>query len=354
MASLQKKTIKNLRRDLNRGTRKRGKHSAGKKRGGLNKTEKTQTRAIAKKVATALTETRWCNPYSYDAYAGMSLDLPRQNPQLEFPCSVTGVNQTGNSAFVLGLETGQTISTNGALLNAALPPIGVGNDCINMIGMYNFSTEADGMTNNLDPTICRSGEYMMAQSQRVDIDVCMRKVEDMIDIARAFTPYQFRVVIVKRRPRRVVADGTPPDFRTELFRNYANATVGFTNGMSVKQLFDFKINREAFTVIKDIKFKLSPQLDPDSNHAVPGDEAVFPSTGNTYNSFPNVKSLSFYLPKPKQKIKWDGQRNGDPVDSFNYKVNIFVIASQTGSENMENAGDRWIMRVQTESKFKDI
>lgn len=329
-------------------TRKRHRTS----RSGLNKTEKKETVAIAKKVALSTTEMKWCNPYSYDNYA--DYDAPRQNAPLEAPWMVNGVYIGGQSATVLALETGTTLSTQGSNLNAALNPTGVGNNAINMIGMYNFAATNDAAADAIDPSLLREGEYMYAHAQRVDVEIDMRKLEDASVIKRNPAPYEFRVVALKRKPRRVIATGAGPDFRTELFRNYANAPVGLLNGMSVKQLMEFKINRECFTVDKDFKFKLSSPIDPTAAVSQPTNAVyTFPNTGNTYNSFPNSKKFSLYLPKPKQKIKWEGSQDGDPDDSFNYKWNLFVFATQTGSEDMQNIASQWIMKVQTESKFRD-
>ncbi len=312
---------------------------------------------VAKKVALANNEMKWCNPYSYDDYA--DLDVPRQNERLNFPSAIPGVNISGSSAFLMGLETGTTLSTQASNLNAALTPIGPGNDCINMIGMYNFpatpETASGGTSAGLDNSMAREGEYMYAHSQRVDMSILMRKLQTEGDVRENFSPYEFRVIVVKRRPRRVVATGAGPDFRTDLFRTYNNSDAGFLNNMSVKQLMDYKINKQAFSVIKDFKFKLSPVIAPNAQYTPqdPNLSYTFPYTGNTYNSFPNEKNITLYLPKPKHKIKWEGNRDTDPDNSFNYKCNIFIIASQTGTENEQNSADRWLMRVQTESKFRD-
>ena len=329
---------------------------AGRRKQTVKKTSKGLTnvqRQQVKKIAIANTETKWCNPYGYDFYP--EYDAPRINAPLSQPVPIPGCNLPGQSAYFIGLETGVTTSTQGSNLNTASPPQAPNTQlCINQIGMYNFGTSSDAVASALDPGLRREGEYMMAQSQAVKIEIDMRKLEKNTEIADAFTPYEFRLIAVKRRPRRVVATGAGPDFRTEMFRNYANAEVGFSNKLSVKEFFDYPINKEAFTVLKDIKFKLSPQVDPLAYNPVGPDVGAFPNIGNNYNSFPNRKELTMYLPKPKNKIKWNENAISDPDDSFNYKVNIFVMASQTGSESAQNQADRWIMKVHTCSKFKDV
>ena len=316
------------------------------------KKRKTQpvTRAVVKSIVKGLTETKYCNSYGYDFYP--EYDNPRINAPLGQPVPIPGSNLSQQSACYIGLETGVTLSTQGTNLNAASPPIVGVQPCINQIGMYNFGTSTGVPA--LDPGLTREGEYMIAQSQLVKVSIEMRKLEKNPEIGEAFTPYEFRVIAVKRKPRRVIATGAGPDFRTEMFRNYNNAAVGFNNKLSVKEFMDYPINKECFTVVCDKKFKLSPQVDPLAYNPVGPDVGAFPYTGNTYNSFPNRKEMNLYLPKSKTKIKWEGNADGDPDDSFNYKTNIFIMAAQTGSESLQNLADRWILKVHTSSKFKDV
>ena len=107
---------------------------------------------------------------------------------------------------------------------------------------------------------------MYAHAQRVRIQVQMNQARDGTQVYIPYnTPMKFRVLVVKRRPSRVIAGDWGVDFRTELFRNFDNNVVGLLNSKTVWQLDNWKVNSEALEVIKDIRFKLSPPLDPRGN-----------------------------------------------------------------------------------------
>lgn len=351
---------KALMRELKKNTTRRGDslahyqkpERAGK---GLNKKEKSQTRAIVKRAVTKNGELKYSKQLIWDA--GLSEDaapLLNQFDRVPVPIPNTG---TANCAYCLGFETGLTLGTETAALNASMPPdVGI-QDCIVPIHMYNLPALNNAATEDQDPGTCRNGEYMYAHSQKVRIQINMMQARDATGVyIPANYPCSFRVLVVKRRPGRVIAGDAGVDFRTEMFRNYNNDVTGLLNGKSIYELDKYKLNSEALTKIRDIRFRLSPPINAVGGS---GGQTNNNSTRNSFNSFPQTKELSFWLPKPKQKIKWNGSADSDPRDSFNYKVQIFVLAyypnggSTSGGLPAVAAARFWQAKVYTESKFRE-
>ena len=285
-----------------------------KKKKGLNKVEIKQTKALIAKDD----ELRYCPQFICDS--GLPTDAPPTlNQQDRQPVAIPNTGQ-GNCAYFVGFETGLTLGLEADALNTAMPPATGFTDGMLPIRMYNFTASNDAAAQGQDPGTIRDGEYLYAHAQRVRIQVQMNQARDGTQVYIPYnTPMKFRVLVVKRRPSRVIAGDWGVDFRTELFRNFDNNVVGLLNSKTVWQLDNWKVNSEALEVIKDIRFKLSPPLDPRGNS---GGTTQTNNFRNTYNSFPDTKQLDFYLPKPKHKIKWNGTADSDPRDSFNYKTEI--------------------------------
>ena len=326
----------------------------------LNKVEKKQVTRIAKTEIKRNGELRYCPQLIWDA------DLPTDEPthfnqanRVPVPIPSTG---QGNSAYCLGFETGMTLGTETSALNASMPPDVGTQDCITPIYMYNLPAFNDGASVGRDPGTMRNGEYMYAHSQRLRLQISMLQARDVTGVyLPANYPASFRVLVVKRRPGRVIAGDAGVDFRTEMFRNYDNNVTGLLNSKTLYQLDKWAINKQALIKLKDIRFKLSP---PVSAVAGSGGQTNNNSTRNSNNSYPQHKDLDLWLPKPNHKIKWNGSADADPRDSFNYKVQVFVIAYYPNGGNIMggNTGSGlpaiaeckfWNCKVYTESKFRE-
>lgn len=320
------------------------------KKTGLNKVEKKQVKKIVQRNGEII----WCPAYHYDG--GLATSSPPQYNTYDIvpvPLINTGPSATA-SAYITGFETGMTLGVEATAVNTALPPAAGTIQCMNPLGMYNFPSTNNTATADQDPGTVRSGEYLYAHSQRVRMRICMKqaKVADTDNFPKN-APMEFRFIAVKRKPGGVIAGDAGVDFRTELFRNFDNNVTGLLNTKSNFMLAEWTINRLALEVVKDFKFRLSQPLSAQSGYA-PFATANPVTACNTYNSFPSEKIIDFYLPKPKSKIKWNGSANSDPRDSYNYKLDIFIIGYYTDSGDAPvSEPSEWEVKCITESKFRE-
>ena len=321
----------------------------------LNRGEKTQVKHIAQRAIKMNGELRYCPQLLWDG--GIPTDAPpniNQADRVPVPIPNTG---TGSSAYMLGFETGITLGTESTALNASMPPDVGAQDAITPIYMYNLPAFNDAASAGRDPGTMRNGEYMYAHSQKVKIQINMAQARDVTSVYLPYNvPVSFRVLVVKRKPRSVIAGDAGVDFRTELFRNYDNNVTGLLNAKSVYQLKDWKVNKLALNTYHDFSFKLSPPINPVAGS---GGQTNNNSSRNSFNSFPQTKDLNIWLPKPGRghKIKWNGSADADPRDSFNYKVQIFIMAyyPNGGAAGTFTPAPAkfWTAKVYTESKFRE-
>lgn len=320
------------------------------KRTGLNKIEKKQVRSIVNRHG----ETIWCRAYHYDG--GLATSSPPEYQNFDIipvPLINTGSTATA-SAYITGFETGMSLGVEATAVNTALPPVAGTIQCMNVLGMYHFPSTNNAATADQDPGTVRSGEYLYSQSQRVRLRINMlqARVADTDNFPKN-APMEFRFIAVKRKPGGVIAGDAGVDFRTELFRNFDNDVVGLMNSKTNFMLSEWPVNRLALEVVKDFKFKLSQPISAQGGYA-PFATANPVVANNTYNSFPSEKHIDFYLPKPKSKIKWNGSANSDPRDSYNYKLDIFIIGYYTDAgDNPTSEPSQWSVKCMTESKFRE-
>ncbi len=322
-------------------------------KGGLNKVEKKQVKKLIAKNG----ELKYSPSLVWDSYATQDGTLTNDEDRVPVPIPNTNTNSGSlTSAYIVCLETGLALGEEMTDLNAAITPAGASQQAIAPIYMYNMAALNDPGAQGLDPGVLREGEYLYAHSQRVRLLVQMKQAATMdINNYPNNQPMTFRCIVVKRKPGRVIAGDPGVDFRTELFRDYNNNIKGLLSTKTNMQLDQWSVNRQALEVLKDFKFRLSQPICPT------GAAAPFPTTpgsaitSNQSNSFQSTKLIDFYLPKPKHKIKWSGTSNSDPRDSFNYKVEIFIMAYYNNSPNRAAGliADEWTCKVYTESKFRE-
>lgn len=322
----------------------------------LNKVEEKQVKTITKRAIIRNGELRYCAQIVWDA--GLPTDSPPQYNQADrvpVPIPNTGL---GSSAYCLGFETGLALGVESTSLNALMPPDVGTQQCMTPIGMYNFPAFNDPASDNRDPGTMRNGEYMYAHSMRVRLQINMEQARDTTtNYLPVNVPAQFRILVVKRRPGRVIADDAGVNLATELFRNFDNNVTGLVTTKTIYQLDHWPVNTESLVKDKDIRFKLSPPVNPVAGS---GGNTQFSTYGNSYNSFPSTKNIDLWLPKPKHKIKWNGSADADPRDSFNYKLQILVLAYYPNGGNTASSQfpgvapcKFWNCKLYTESKFRE-
>lgn len=266
-------------------------------------------------------------------------------PAVSIPnAGLTGAD-TGLSAVIL--QTGETLTNANAAMNTTL-----GEDlCYEMAG-YTI-TRGTGAVSDI------IGNYVNLTSSFMNININV----DPPDLSNPFNepllsaslPRQFRLIMIKGKRNNSVAGGASTDqgsltgaIQTNLFIDEINQEKGLLDPMSVQDAFTWMINKQKFQVLKDERFTLYPSLLATKNT----DSAVLTSAG------PNgiAKSQRFkryYLPVPKNKIKYDTEHTRiQPLD-FNYVVHTIILCkSMGGSGNPDSRG--WNCQVNGQSVYTDF
>lgn len=215
-----------------------------------------------------------------------------------------------------------------------------------------------------DTSFTIDGNYAFMQSRKLSLQInaLPTKEIDNDKLPKYQAPLQFRLLHVTMKHNAL----NEPSLENSLFVNHIGAKKGLTSDGSVKMInYDWQVNREQFTVHKDIKFKL--QQIPNGAQAISVNNAAttnvrvgsaFPSQ-NTPN-YPTQKNLDLWLTNTKKKLRFstgdDGVSNNHEPLNFNGQDYIFLLTTRETPANGalgQQVADQVQMRVVGTNKYRD-
>lgn len=235
---------------------------------------------------------------------------------------------TGISAVVL--QGGATLTDSNAAANTAL-----GEDlCWPLRGFS--ASRGIGTINRVEGNFAKLKSSLL----RLNINVDPRPPSTSSDDVRAkMLPRQFRILIVKAKRNNAVVAGAAPveaggssldaSLFSDLFINEVNQEKGLTSLGSVADPFTFPVNRSKYQLIKEERFRLFPTVAGFSGTTTAVTNGQGPSQLNKSQRFKN-----YYLPVPKNKVKFDFGENDDEVSQitdYNYVFHVVILCKSEGA-----------------------
>jgi hypothetical protein len=276
------------------------------------------------------------------AASGYELDCPA----VSIPnAGLTGAD-TGLSAIVL--QTGATLTNANTAMNTTL-----GEDLCYEMGGYAL-TRGTGAVSDI------IGNYVNLTSTHMNININVDPGNETntanADNIAAILPRQFRLIMVKGKRNNSVAGGASSDqgsltgaIQTNLFIDEINQEKGLLDPMSVQDAFTYLINKQKFQVLKDERFTLYPNAFQKRTT-----EGSIMSVANGPNGVAKSQRFKkYYLPVPKNKIKYDTEHATiQPVD-FNYVVHCIILCkSMGGSGEPDSRG--WNVQANGATAYTDF
>ncbi|AJP36375.1 putative capsid protein [Avon-Heathcote Estuary associated circular virus 8] len=282
------------------GRPKGSKNKPKAKRGGLNKTEVKQTRAIAKRVINSNAESKYFDVRTIDQLSGSGgvgiVPTPARlaYTQLYVQGFAVGENTIGGTA----LTYGQTV----------IEPINH--------GRIHPSGNSDNQ--NLE------GQYAMPSLSITTFDIqrVIQTSDLTLDLARNQTPFMVRVLRLVPRPQKGSSQGLDP--ANDAFVNESNQETGVADsGFEHYQLLFLKANSKKYQVKQDFRMVLNPPLST-TEVAMQGNAgSTAYSVANISNNFHRQMTFKHDIGK---KLFYDNpQSRSHPTDGFKNEFILFHI-----------------------------
>lgn len=300
---------------LDKWMRSQKKSSHQKSRSGLNKTEKKQTRAIAKKAVKAGKENvfsaGWFNYENAPTYGGYS------QPQLQAQAILPNIaDPLSGAASTIVLQTGSVLTANSATLNTNM-----GGQAAFPMGGFRYPPISINSEHGIQ------GDYAHFQSGQISLGIFAQEINNANQLDDCWAPLNFRVLHVKIKGKYLQDAGV---LYNKMFLDTENYQMGLSAPTSVKGLQqDLRINTEAVKVLNDIRFKLNQCMRPSVIAGnIAGSIAYAASSGGSAArpQYPSAKYLKLWLENPKKKIRFsDATSATNDYEPLNYNYNEYVI-----------------------------
>ena len=244
----------------------------------------------------------------------------------DLPCaSLASAGLVTGALSALVLQTGSTLTNMNAEMNTdsgqtIAYPIGgfaltQGIGAKQLLGKYCKFTSTYINTNiTMDPFVSNSG------------------VEDGMD---AMLPHQFRILQVRARRNKMVAQGAQindigePSIGYNLFLNESGEPRGIISDIATQDVFTWFVNRQMWTVLKDERFTLAGNV----LNRTGGDASAF-AIASPVTQHKSSRFKKYWLPKSNTKVRYPfGVASGDtlePVD-FNYITHTVILCKNTST-----------------------
>lgn len=310
-----------------------------------------ETRAIVKSVVKSRKEIKFSQGYTYDDFVNAtSLDLdPLGTTPFPAPVLTNIYNGVNQSATIIGMAGGFFLNTPCVDLNTQFPGA-----VVPLAGM----SMARGDTSF---TIDGNYAYMQSRKLSLQINAMPTKENDSDKLPKYQAPLVIRLIHISYKNNAL----NEPSLLNSLFVNHIGAKKGLASDGSIKMLIhDWDINREQFTVHKDIKFKL--QQIPAASTALSVNNAAttnvrvgaaFPSQNTP--SYPQQKNIDLWLTKTSKKLRFatgiSADNNLEPLN-FNGSDMIFALITRETPANSalgQQVADQVQIRACTTNKYRD-
>lgn len=331
------KTRKNYSRSTRKNTTRKNRPKTPSKKG-LNTVEKKEV----KKIISARKESKYCpNWFQYDDFETTGGYI---QPAITSTGTLPGIyNANSLTCSVVGLQMGQYLTTSSDAVNTLL-----GAGTIKPLG--GIGMERGDTATTID------GDYAYMQSSKLQLRITANTLgEGYVD--GQCLPLEFRLIHV--RPKANTPTGTTPSLVSSLFVDNTNAPEGLGASGSVTEVMcNWRLNRNQFEVVKDIKFQLSNVQQP----SIPTQGG--PSVSQTMpmiDAYPNTKDIELWMNNPKKKLRFATSDTGATYfEPTNYQFQEYVIIlcarkyiNQGAPVFKPVSTGYWQVRVNGMTKYRD-
>lgn len=313
-----------------------------KLKAGLNKVEKKQV----KKLVSSRKESKYCPAwFQYDDFAATGGFV---QPFISATGTLPGIYNAGNqSCSVVGLQMGNYLTAASNDVNTLL---GAGTIYpVGGIGMQRGDTAT---------TI--DGDYAFMQSSKLQLRITAKTLGTGWADTQCL-PLEFRLIQV--RPKANTPSGTTPSLVSSLFVDNTNDAEGLGASGSVTEIMqNWRLNRNQFDVVKDMRFQLSNVQQPNvPTGTVNTISQTMPGIGGAA-PFPNTKDIELWMNRPKKKLRFAPSDNGSTTyyEPTNYQFQEYVIIlaarkylNNTAPVFVPASTKFWEVRVNGMTKYKD-
>ncbi len=256
---------------------------------------------------------------------------------------LTSAGLTNGSLSAIVLQTGSDLTNMNAEMN-----VDAGQTIAYSLGGYQL-TQGTGAQQMI-------GKYCKFTSSYLNINITMDPVvtaSDSPGIADYTAPHQFRVIQVKARRDKMVAQGLhlndigEPSVGYNLFLDEQGRPKGIISECATQDPFTWFINKAHWTVLKDERFTLAIPFATYNNAAPLG-------IASGVSQYKSSRFKRYWLPKPSEKVKYPFGTAGvtvfEPLD-FNYVVHTIILCKNKSSG--ERPSDHWNVQVNGATQFID-
>ena len=314
---------------------------ARKRKVGLNKVEKKQVKSIV----SSRKEDKYCPAwYQYDDFSAYGNFI---QPALAATGVLPGIYNAGNLACsVVGLQMGNYLTSSADAVNTLL-----GAGTMSPLGGI-------GMTRG-DTSTTIDGDYAYMRSSKLQLRITAKTLGTGWADTQCL-PLEFRLIHV--RPKANTPSGTTPSLVSSLFVDNTNAPEGLGASGSVTEVMcNWRLNRNQFEVVKDMKFQLSnvqqPNVPTTTSNTV---SQTMPGIGGAA-PYPNTKDIELWMNNPKKKLRFSQSDTGvSYYEPTNYQFQEYVIIlaarkyiNQGAPVFQPLSGKFWEVRVNGMTKYRD-
>lgn len=257
----------------------------------------------------------------------------------DLPCQgLTSAGLTNNAISCLVLQTGSELTNMNGEMN-----VDSGGTIAYALGGYALS-QGTGAGQIL-------GKYCKLTSTYLNVNITMDPVatSNGNDAFNATLPHQFRLIQVRARRDKMVAQGVhindigEPSLGYNLFLDEQGKPKGLIADCASQDLFTWFVNKQMWTVVKEERFTLAAPVTSAVN--------VFPTTVQQHKS---SRFKKYWLPKPQNKVRYPfGSAIGTPLEpiDYNFVTHTIIICKNTSSG--ERPSNNWNIQVNGATAFID-
>lgn len=261
---------------------------------------------------------------------GYLQDLPAQG--------LTSAGLTNNALSALVLQTGSVLTNMNDEMN-----VDSGGTIAYALGGYAL-TQGTGAGQLI-------GKYCKFTSTYLNLNLTMDPTSTGVadDAFNASLPHQFRVIQVRARRDKMVAQGVhvndigEPSLGYNLFLDEQGKPKGIIDSMATQDAFTWFVNKQMWTVVREERFTLAASTTTTSQ--------VFPTSVSQHKS---SRFKKYWLPKPSTKVRYPfGSAIGttlEPID-YNFITHTVILCKNTSSG--ERPSNHWNVQVNGATAFID-
>lgn len=269
---------------------------------------------------------------------GYLQDLPSQG--------LTSAGLTNNALSAIVLQTGSVLTNMNDEMN-----VDSGGTIAYALGGYAL-TQGTGAGQML-------GKYCKLTSTYLNLNITMdpqKEANSYENTLDAVLPHQFRVIQVRARRDKMVAQGVhvndigEPSIGYNLFLDEQGKPKGLISDCATQDQFTWFVNKQMWTVVREERFTLAA---PTLSYIATSTPEQFQVPTNV-KQHPSTRFKKYWLPKPRNKVRYPfGSAIGstlEPID-YNFITHTIILCKNTSSG--ERASNHWNVQVNGATAFID-